>query len=91
MHLQQTKTGSRGSGGPQYYLHDLTEPVKEFLRKRGACPVVLQTRYGLAKSPFMAVDRDHKLSADGKPVAGKVGHDRIQQASGEQSIGESFR
>lgn len=91
MHLQQTKAESRVSGGPQYYFHDVTAPVKEFLRNRGACPVTLQTPYGIAKSPFMAVDRDHKLSPDGQIVPGRVGHDRIQQASGEHSIGEAIR
>jgi hypothetical protein len=64
--------------------------VKDYLRGKGACEVVLQTPYGIAKSPFLAVDRDHKLD-HGKVVAGKVGHDRIQQASGEQSIGEAIR
>lgn len=91
MHLQQTKVESRTSGGPQYYFHNVPAPVKEFLRNRGACPVVLQTPYGIASSPFMAVDRDHKLGKDGRPVPGKVGHDRIQQGSGEQSIGEAIR
>jgi hypothetical protein len=91
MHLQQTKDKSRAGGGPQYYFHGLPDAVKEFLRKRGACPVVLQTPYGIASSPFMAVGRDHKLSPDGKPVSGRVGHDRIQQASGAQSIGEAIR
>lgn len=91
MHLQQTKAESRTSGGPQYYFHDVPGPIKEFLRKRGACSVVLQTPYGIASSPFMAVDRDHKLGKDGRPVPGKVGHDRIQQGSGEQSIGEAIR
>ena len=91
MHLQQTKAESRASGGPQYYFHDVPKPVKEFLRNRGACPVVLQTPYGIASSPFMAVDRDHKLGKDGRPVPGKVGHDRIQQGSGEHSIGEAIR
>jgi len=91
MHLQQTKVGSRESGGPQYYFHDVPEHVKEFLRKRGACPVVLQTPYGIARSQFMAVDRDHKLSGPNKVVPGKVGHDRIQQGGGEQSIGEAIR
>jgi hypothetical protein len=38
----------------------------------------------------MAVGRDHKLSG-GKPVPGNVGHDRIQQASGDRSIGEAIR
>jgi len=91
VHLQQTKAESRTSGGPQYYFHNIPNPVKEFLRKRGACPVVLQTPYGIAKSPFTAVDRDHKLGKDGRPVAGKVGHDRIQQGGGDQSIGEAIR
>jgi hypothetical protein len=52
---------------------------------------VLGTPYGLATSPFVAVATDCKLGADGKPVAGKVGHDRIQQGDGEQSIGEAIR
>jgi hypothetical protein len=54
-------------------------------------PVVLQTPYGIAKSAFMAVDRDHKLDKNGNVVPGRVGHDRIQQASGTQSIGEAIR
>jgi hypothetical protein len=91
MHLQQTKVESRTSGGPQYYFHSIPDHVKEFLRKRKACPVVLQTPYGIASSPFMAVDRDHKLGRDGRPVPGNVGHDRIQQGSGKQSIGEAIR
>ena len=88
MHLQQTKVGSRATGGPQYYFHSVSAHVKEFLRKRGACPVVLQTPYGIASSSFTAVWRDHKISGAGKIVAGKVGHDRIQ---GEESIGEAIR
>jgi hypothetical protein len=88
MHLQQTKAESRASGGPQYYFHNVAQHVKEFLRKRGACPVVLQTPYGIAGSSFVAVGRDHKISDKGKIVAGKVGHDRIQ---GEESIGEAIR
>jgi len=91
MHLQQTKVESRSSGGPQYYFHNIPEHVKVFLRKRKACPVVLQTPYGIAKSPFVAVDRDHKLGNDGQPMPGKVGHDRIQQGSSGQSIGEAIR
>jgi len=90
MHLQQTKDSSRATGGPQYFFHNLTKPVKEFLRKRGACEVVLQTPYGIVASPFMAVDRDHKIE-DGKIVAGRVGHDRIQQGTAGQSIGEAIR
>jgi len=91
MHLQQTKARSRTSGGPQYYFHSIPDPIKEFLRTRGACRVVLQTPYGIASTSFMAVDRDHKLDSANQPVAGKVGHDRIQQAEGTQSIGEAIR
>ena len=88
MHIQQTKVESRATGGPQYYLHSVPAHVKEFLRKRGACPVILQTPYGIASSTFTAVGRDHKLNEKGKAVPGKVGHDRIQ---GEESIGEAIR
>lgn len=91
MHLQQTKVRSRTSGGPQYYFHNVPEPVKEFLRNRGACSVVLQTPYGIAKSGFTAVGKDHKLSPEGEVITGSVGHDRIQQATGEKSIGEAIR
>jgi hypothetical protein len=91
MHIQQTKFESLATGGPQYYLHNVPEPVKEYLRKRGACPVVLQTPYGIASSSFMAVGRDHKLSAKGKVIPGRVGHDRIQAATGDESIGEAIR
>ncbi len=91
MHLQQTKARSRRSGGPQYYFHDVPESVKDFLRKKGACQVVLQTRYGIAASPFVAVGRDHKLSAGGQPVPGAVGHDRIQGGSTSESIGSAIR
>jgi hypothetical protein len=91
MHIQQTKSESLASGGPQYYLHNVPQHVKEFLRHRGACPVVLQTPYGIASSSFMAVGRDHKLAAKGKVVRGRVGHDRIQAAAAGESIGEAIR
>jgi len=55
VHLQQTKAGSRATGGPQYYFHDLTEDVREFLRRKGARAVVLQTPYGIVETPFIAV------------------------------------
>lgn len=90
MHLQQTKSGSRESGGPQYYFHGLTEAVRDLLRTNEARPVVLQTPYGIAETPSVAVDKDHKLDAKGRIVRGNVGHDRIQ-ARGEQSIGEAIR
>lgn len=91
MHLQQTKAESRATGGPQYYFHSLDEAVKDFLRRKGACPVVLQTPCGIAPSPFLAVGRDHKLDSGGCVTAGDVGHDRIQQGKASESIGEAIR
>jgi hypothetical protein len=91
MHLQQTKRASRASGGPQYYFHELTEPVKLYLRKKGAVPVALVTPYGATKSHFFAVGTNHKLGEGHKPVPGQVGHDRIQQGHAGQSIGAAIR
>jgi hypothetical protein len=91
MHLQQTKRGSRETGGPQYYFHDLAEIVKLYLRKKGAVRVALITPYGATKSDYFAVSANHKLDAKQKPVAGNVGHDRIQQGHASESIGEAIR
>jgi len=92
MHLQQTKRLSLASGGPQYYFHDLSDPVLTYLRAQGAVRVALVTPYGATKSDFYAVGKDHKLvSADGKVTVGKVGHDRIQQGKASGSIGEAIR
>jgi hypothetical protein len=90
MHLQQTKRGSRLTGGPQYYFHALPDEVSTYLRERGAVPVALMTPYGATRSSFMALSRDHKLDGD-LIVPGKVGHDRIQQAAAAESIGEAIR
>lgn len=91
MHLQQTKRGSRGTGGPQYYFHDLSDAVKTYLRAKGAVRVALVTPYGATKSEYLAVSENRKLDADFRPISGAVGHDRIQQARAAQSIGESIR
>ena len=91
MHLQQTKRRSRATGGPQYYFHDLTDPVKTYLRKKGAVRVALVTPYGATKSDYFAVSTDRKIDASGNVVVGKVGHDRIQQGHASESIGESIR
>ena len=77
---------SRATGGPQYYFHSVSAPAKEFLRKRGVCPVVLQTPYGIASSSFTAVGRDHKSSGDEKAVASKVRRGRIQKDQPRESI-----
>ena len=91
MHLQQTKRGSRATGGPQYYFHDLSDPIKTYLRKKGAVRLALVTPYGATKSDYSAVSKDHKIDATGNIVVGKVGHDRIQQGRASESIGESIR
>jgi hypothetical protein len=90
MHLQQTKKGSRKTGGPQYYFHDLPEEVRIYLREKRAVRVALMTPYGATRSDFMALSKDAKLAGE-KPVKGKVGHDRIQQAKAGESIGEAIR
>lgn len=91
MHLQQTKRGSRATGGPQYFFHGLTKHIRGYLRSEKAVPVALVTPYGATPSSFMALATDAKLSPHGKPVAGSVGHDRIQQAGAGESIGEAIR
>src|SRR2546430_1253887 len=91
MHLQQTKRGSLKSGGPQYYFHDLTGPVKTYLRKEGAVRLALVTPYGATKSDYFAVSKDHKLDSNRKVVGGRVGHDRIQQGHAGESVDESIR
>jgi len=91
VHLQQTKRGSRETGGPQYYFHNLTGPIKTFLREKGAVRVALITPYGATKTDYFAVGKDHKFGQNGKIIDGKVGHDRIQQGVASESIGESIR
>ena len=90
MHLQQTKRGSRISGGPQYYFHDLTDEVSHYLRGKKAVPVALVTPYGATPSNFLAVSSDAKF-LENRVMPGKVGHDRIQQATAGESIGEAIR
>jgi len=91
MHLQQTKRGSRKSGGPQYYFHDLGDAVKTYLRAKGAVRVALVTPYGATKTDYFAVSENRKLDQHLRIVAGNVGHDRIQQGRASQSIGEAIR
>ena len=90
MHLQQTKRGSLGTGGPQYYLQDLPEHIVTFLRKKKVVPVALVTPYGATPSHFIAVSKDAKLEG-GRVVSGGVEHDRIQKARAGHSIGEAIR
>ena len=91
MHLQQTKRGSRATGGPQYYFHNLTKQIRRHLRAEKAVPVALVTPYGATPSSFLAISVDAKLDPNGKVVEGRVGHDRIQQARAGESIGGAIR
>jgi hypothetical protein len=91
MHLQQTKRGSRQTGGPQYYLHNLTPEVKEYLRTYGIARVALVTPYGATLSKYVALSKDRKLNSAQDLVGGNVGHDRIQQGSAGESMGEAIR
>ena len=70
-HIEQTKKGSRKSGGPQYYLQDLAQNSGELLSRRRKCPVRLWTVYGIVETGLVAVSKS----------IGSVGHDRLQRAS----------
>ena len=47
MHLQQTKRSSLATGGAQYYFHNLTDDVKNYLRKKRR---FRRTRYTLRRN-----------------------------------------
>ena len=49
------------------------------------------TPYGATKSDYFAVSADSKLDAGQRPIAGNVGHDRVQQGAAPESIGEAIR
>jgi hypothetical protein len=92
VHLQQTKKGSRATGGPQYWFHDLTDSVKTYLQQKGAVKVALVTPYGATKSDYLALFRDKKIDRKTqKLVPANAQHDRIQQGQANESIGESIR
>src|SRR5436305_12264319 len=91
MHLQQTKRGSRRSGGPQYYFHDLGDAIKSYLRAKGAGRVALVTAYGATKTDYFAVSEDRKLDPDVRAVEGNVGHDRIEQRRAAERIRDAIR
>lgn len=92
MHLQQTKRESRKSGGPQYWLSDQTQDVRDQLQAKGAMPVALVTPYGATKTSYVALRRDLKLDPKTrKVVSANAQHDRIQQGGADESIGEAIR
>jgi len=61
MHLQQSKAESLATGGPQYWFEGVPEHIRGHLQRKKACPVILMTPYGPVETPFIAVDRDHKI------------------------------
>lgn len=91
MHLLQSKRRSRATGGPQYWLQEVDNATKTYLRAEKAVPVALVTPYGATPSTFRAVWRDAKLTAEGAAEKANAQHDRIQQAGAGESIGEAIR
>lgn len=78
--IEQTKKGSRSSGGPQYYLQDLSANCRDLLRHKQRCPVRLWTPYGVVSSGLVAVSS----------AVGKVGHDRVQSGRRVPSIADQI-
>jgi hypothetical protein len=78
--IEQTKKGSRKSGGPQYYLQDLTEPSVRTLRSYRRCSVRLWTPYGVIDSGLTAVSKD----------VGSVEHDRVQSGHKVRSVADQI-
>jgi hypothetical protein len=91
MYLQQTKQGSLKSGGPQYWLQDIPDSIRNHLGAERAVPVALVTPYGATPSEFRAVWRDAKLTRNGKIHRANAQHERIQKAGAPASIGEEIR
>jgi len=77
--IEQTKKGSRKSGGPQYYLQGLGGNVATLLRAKRRCPIRLWTPYGIVETNLNAVSK----------CVGAVGHDRVQtQRRGVRQVAE---
>jgi hypothetical protein len=76
--IEQTKKGSRKSGGPQYYLQDLASNSRDLLRVRGRWPVRIWTPYGIVDSGLVAVSS----------AIGSVGHDRVQSGRAVPSVAD---
>jgi len=91
MHLLQSKQGSRKSGGPQYWLNDIPDAIRNHLSAEKAVPVALVTPYGATPSDFRAVWKDFKLTRDGKTQSANAQHERIQKAGAPASIGGEIR
>jgi hypothetical protein len=91
VHLLQSKQGSRKSGGPQYWLNDIPDAIRNHLSAEKAVPVALVTPYGATPSDSRAVWKDFKLTRDGKIHSANAQHERIQKAGAPASIGEETR
>jgi hypothetical protein len=78
--IEQTKKGLIKSGGPQYYLQDLSETSRDLLRMRQRCPVRLWTPYGIVDSGLTAVSC----------AVGSVGHDRVQSGHRVRSVADQI-
>lgn len=91
MHLQQSKAASRETGGQQYWLQGIPVWLKNHLDKEKACPVVLQTPYGITQTSFIALHPDWKLNHKGKLINANAQHYRVQADETKTSIGEAIR
>lgn len=78
--IEQTKKRSRKSGGPQYYLQDLSDTARDLLVQRRRSPVRLWTPYGVCDSGLTAVSRK----------VGSVGHDRVQSGGRVPSVADQI-
>jgi hypothetical protein len=79
-HIEQTKKASGKSGGPQYYLQDLSEHSREVLRQFRRRPVRLWTPYGIVESGLEAVSS----------AIGSVGHDRVQSGGRVANVADQI-
>ena len=61
------------SGGPQYYFHSVAPHVKEFLRKRGACPVRAANPLRHRRRSFHGGWARPKISKTGKIIEAESG------------------
>ena len=91
MHLQQSKAASRETGGQQYWLQGIPAWLKNHLDKEKACPVVLQTPYGITKTSFIALHPDWKHDNKKELVRANSQHYRVQADETKTSIGEAIR
>lgn len=91
MHLQQSKAASRETGGQQYWLQGIPAWLKNHLDKERACPIVLQTPYGITQTSFIALHPDWKLNHNGKLINANAQHYRVQADETKTSIGEAIR